>query len=131
MYLLIAFVPEMLGYDEDKIINLYARKGRQERQIFQFSELLLVLEMAHNVLGLKSMKRQIFIFASWAIFVTFCVIPFYDGVRYPLSNHTTYSKLCVLSSFCAARLGNCVGRDPQRPQTRPLPPPALPRYGLP
>ena len=61
-------------------VNSYARMNSEARLVFQFSELLFFFEIFNHIVGIQGMKRHIFIFNAWALFVTFCVIPFFDTV---------------------------------------------------
>jgi len=40
----------------------------------------MLVEMFNHVMGIQTMKRHVFIFSAWAIFIAFCVIPFYNVV---------------------------------------------------
>ena len=79
MYLVHEYLPEMIGTSKPAV-NGYARMGSETRLVFQFSELLFLFEVFNQIVGIQSMKRHIFIFNTWALFVTFCVIPFFDTV---------------------------------------------------
>ena len=65
---------------EDPIINSYAKKESMERSVFLCSELAIVLEFINHLTQVQAMKRHIFLFALWSIFIAFFVIPIYPDV---------------------------------------------------
>lgn len=76
-YLLIQLAPEAFGFT-DPLVSSYAKKNSQVRTIYQVSELLVIFEMLNALIGIQNMKRHIFIFSVWSLFVVFCVIPLYN-----------------------------------------------------
>ena len=79
MYLVHQFFPEMVGMT-NPAVNGYARMNSEGRLVFMFSELLFLFEIFNQLVGIQNMKRHIFVFNSSALFVTFCVIPFFNTV---------------------------------------------------
>ena len=73
------FVPEIFGYS-DKYANGYALQGSFPREIFLWSERLLLLEIVNHLFGIKEMKPEMAMFALWANFICHLVIPFYMTV---------------------------------------------------
>ena len=69
----------MIGMTEP-IVNSYARKSSTERIVFRFSEVLTLLEVFNHFTHLQKMQRHIFVFTLWALFICFCVIPYYSTV---------------------------------------------------
>ena len=91
LHLLLAFVPEAIGVT-DPLVSTYALPKSTERVIYQFSELLAVIEVFNHIVGIQSMKRHIFLFSAWALFIVFMVIPFY-------SSHSWVIYWVVIRSF--------------------------------
>ena len=79
MFLLNSFLPEALGITSP-IVNTYAKFNSTERLVFKFSELLTLFEVFNHLMGIQTMKRHIFIFTVWALFVCFMVLPLYTAV---------------------------------------------------
>ena len=67
---------------EDLDINSYAKRDSMERWVFLCSELAIVLEFINHLAQVQAMKRHIFLFALWSLFIAFFVIPLYPDVSH-------------------------------------------------
>ena len=78
MQLLITLLPEATGMT-DPLVSTYAKQDSSARLLYQASELLMLVEVLNHLVGLQKLKRHIFVFQMWALFVVFLVIPFYQA----------------------------------------------------
>ena len=76
LHLLISVVPEATGMT-DLLVSSYSKQESTVRLIYQISELLVLIEVINHLAGIQMMKRHIFLFQMWALFIVFAVIPFY------------------------------------------------------
>ena len=81
LYLVIELAPEAFGFT-DPIVNGYVKKGGNVKLVYRFSEVAVLMEVFNHVAGIQTMKRHIFIFAVWSLFIAFAVIPFYNSVSH-------------------------------------------------
>mmetsp|Transcript_23409 Transcript_23409/g.29092 ORF Transcript_23409/g.29092 Transcript_23409/m.29092 type:complete len:182 (+) Transcript_23409:1-546(+) len=75
-YLIHKLTPEAIGLKEP-LVSSYARTESLERVVFNISELLFFHEMLFHVLGWQELRRHIFIFGLWSLFIAMAVLPFY------------------------------------------------------
>ena len=60
-------------------MNSYAAKDSQERKLFRFSEILVLLEVFNHLTDIQNMKRHVFIFSLMANIICFWVIPYFNA----------------------------------------------------
>ena len=63
----------------DPLVSSYAKQDSNVRLIYQVSELLMCVEIFNHLVGIQQLKRHIFIFQMWALFIVFMVIPYYQA----------------------------------------------------
>lgn len=76
LQLIITLMPEASGMT-DPLVSSYAKQDSSVRLIYQVSELLMCVEIFNHLVGIQPLKRHIFIFQMWALFIVFFVIPYY------------------------------------------------------
>lgn len=76
LFLIYKLAAEALGVSKP-LVSSYSDNESNVRFVFRVSELLVLLEVINHLTGLQAIKRHIFIFTVWVMFVAFGVLSFY------------------------------------------------------